>query len=107
MGLEPGQPIAGTPIDRVFIGSCTNSRIEDLRDAAQIANGRRVSPGVTAWVVPGSLIVKREAEAGGLDRVFPEAGFEWRGPGCARRKEGRRGGKGWGRNGRVWGSGRQ
>ncbi|MCG8559509.1 MAG: 3-isopropylmalate dehydratase large subunit [Hyphomicrobiales bacterium] len=83
MGLEPGRPIAGTPVDRVFIGSCTNSRLSDLRAAAEIARGRRVSDRVTAWVVPGSQIVKRDAEAEGLDRVFREAGFEWREPGCS------------------------
>jgi 3-isopropylmalate/(R)-2-methylmalate dehydratase large subunit len=83
MGLEPGRPIAGTPIDRVFIGSCTNSRIEDLRDAAHVAKGRSVAPNVTAWVVPGSLLVKREAEAEGLDQVFRDAGFDWREPGCS------------------------
>ena len=83
MGLEPGRPISGTPIDRVFIGSCTNSRIEDLRDAAAVARGRRVAEGVRAWVVPGSYIVKRDAEREGLDRIFLEAGFEWREPGCS------------------------
>ncbi|MGI9385396.1 MAG: 3-isopropylmalate dehydratase large subunit [Methyloligellaceae bacterium] len=83
MGLEPGRPIAGTPVDRVFIGSCTNSRISDLRAAAEIARGRRVAERVTAWVVPGSQIVKRDAEAEGLDRIFRDAGFEWREPGCS------------------------
>ncbi len=83
MGLEPGRPIAGTPIDRVFIGSCTNSRIEDLRDAARVVRGRRVAAGVTAWVVPGSVRVKQEAESEGLDRVFRDAGFDWREPGCS------------------------
>jgi 3-isopropylmalate/(R)-2-methylmalate dehydratase large subunit len=83
MGLEPGRPIAGTPVDRVFIGSCTNSRIEDLRDAAEVARGRQVAKTVTAWVVPGSYIVKREAEAEGLDAIFRAAGFEWREPGCS------------------------
>jgi len=83
MGLEPGKPIAGTPIDRVFIGSCTNSRIEDLRQAADVARGRRVSPSVTAWVVAGSYGVMRQAESEGLDKVFRDAGFEWREPGCA------------------------
>lgn len=83
MGLEPGRPLAGTPVDWVFIGSCTNSRIEDLRDAAALARGRHVAPGVTAWVVPGSERVKRDAEAEGLDRVFREAGFAWREPGCS------------------------
>ncbi len=83
MGLEAGRPIAGTPIDRVFIGSCTNSRISDLRAAAAIARGRRVAPNVSAWVVPGSVAVKRAAEAEGLDQVFLDAGFEWREPGCS------------------------
>ncbi len=83
MGLIPGQPIAGTPVDWVFIGSCANSRLPDLRAAAAIARGRHVAPGVTAWVVPGSERVKRDAEAEGLDRVFADAGFVWREPGCS------------------------
>ena len=83
MGLKGGAPIAGTPVDWVFIGSCTNSRLSDLRAAAEIARGRRVAPGVRAWVVPGSETVKREAVAEGLDRLFVEAGFEWREPGCS------------------------
>ena len=83
MGLAPGRPIAGTPIDRVFIGSCTNSRLADLERAAAVVRGRRVAPGVVAWVVPGSRFVKRAAEARGLDRVFRDAGFEWREPGCS------------------------
>ncbi|MBV9786493.1 MAG: 3-isopropylmalate dehydratase large subunit [Acidisphaera sp.] len=83
MGLEPGRPIAGTPVDWVFIGSCTNSRLSDLREAAAMARGRHVASGVTAWVVPGSERVKRAAEAEGLDRVFTEAGFAWREPGCS------------------------
>lgn len=84
MGLEAGRPIAGTKVDWVFIGSCTNSRLSDLRDAAALLRpGARVAPGVTAWVVPGSEIVKREAEAEGLHRRFLDAGFEWREPGCA------------------------
>jgi 3-isopropylmalate/(R)-2-methylmalate dehydratase large subunit len=83
MGLRPGRPIAGTKVDRVFIGSCTNSRISDLRAAAAIAHNRHVASGVTAWVVPGSLRVKRAAEAEGLDRIFRDAGFEWREPGCS------------------------
>jgi 3-isopropylmalate/(R)-2-methylmalate dehydratase large subunit len=83
MGLEPGQPIAGAKVDWVFIGSCTNARISDLRVAAALAAGRKVAPQVTAWVVPGSVAVKRQAEAEGLDRVFLEAGFEWREPGCS------------------------
>ena len=83
MGLEAGRPIAGTPVDWVFIGSCTNSRLSDLRDAAAVLGGRRVAQGVTAWVVPGSETVKRDAEAEGLHRRFLDAGFEWREPGCA------------------------
>lgn len=83
MGLEPGAEIAGTPIDVVFIGSCTNSRIEDLRSAAQVIDGRHVAPGVRALVVPGSGLVKAQAEEEGLDRVFREAGFEWREAGCS------------------------
>jgi 3-isopropylmalate/(R)-2-methylmalate dehydratase large subunit len=83
MDLAPGTLIAGVPIQRAFIGSCTNSRISDLRAAAEVLRGRRVAPGVTAWVVPGSQSVRRQAEAEGLDRVFREAGFEWRQPGCS------------------------
>ena len=83
MGLIPGRPLAGTPIDWVFIGSCTNSRISDLREAALIVRDRHVAPSVTAWVVPGSVQVKRQAEAEGLDLVFLKAGFEWREPGCS------------------------
>jgi 3-isopropylmalate/(R)-2-methylmalate dehydratase large subunit len=83
MGLEPGTPMKDIRIDRVFIGSCTNSRIEDLREAAKIAKGRRVAAWVGAMVVPGSGLVKEQAEAEGLDRVFREAGFEWREPGCS------------------------
>ena len=82
-GLEPGKPIEGTRVDWVFIGSCTNSRISDLRAAAAIAKGRHKAPHVNAWIVPGSERVKREAEAEGLDRIFKEAGFEWREPGCS------------------------
>ncbi len=84
MGLEPGQPMAQVPIQNVFIGSCTNSRIEDLRAAAAVLKGRRKADTVTwAIVVPGSGLVKAMAEAEGLDRVFVEAGFEWREPGCS------------------------
>src|SRR5262245_6185452 len=83
MGLRPGAPIAGTPIDWVFIGSCTNSRICDLRAAARVAKGRRVAERVRAWVVPGPENVKRQAGAEGLDLVFKAAGFEWREPGCS------------------------
>ncbi len=83
MGLKPGALIAGTPVDWVFIGSCTNSRLSDLRAAAEVARGRKVAPGVRAWVVPGSETVKRDAVAEGLDKLFTEAGFEWREPGCS------------------------
>ena len=83
MDLVPGQRLAGTKVDWVFIGSCTNSRLSDLRDAAAVVRGGHVAPGVTAWVVPGSERVKRDAEAEGLDRVFVEAGFGWREPGCS------------------------
>jgi 3-isopropylmalate/(R)-2-methylmalate dehydratase large subunit len=83
MGLQPGQPIEGTKVDWVFIGSCTNSRISDLREAAQVVKGHKVDSSVHAWVVPGSVLVKREAEAEGLDRIFRDAGFEWREPGCS------------------------
>jgi 3-isopropylmalate/(R)-2-methylmalate dehydratase large subunit len=83
MGLEANAPIAGTRVDWVFIGSCTNSRLEDLRAAAAVLRGRKVAPHVTAWVVPGSERVKRAAQAEGLDTVFRAAGFSWREPGCA------------------------
>ncbi len=83
MGLQPGQPLTELAVDRVFIGSCTNGRIEDLRSAADVARGRYVAAGVEAWVVPGSGLVKRQAEAEGLDRVFLEAGFQWRFAGCS------------------------
>ncbi len=84
MGLRANQPIASIRLDRVFIGSCTNSRIEDLRAAAAVARGRRVAANVKqALVVPGSGLVKAQAEAEGLDKVFVEAGFEWREPGCS------------------------
>ena len=83
MGLEAGQPIAGTRIDRVFIGSCTNSRLPDLRRAAAVVKGKHVAPHVEAWVVPGSERIKREAEAEGLDQVFLAAGLQWREPGCS------------------------
>jgi len=83
MGLEAGQPIRGQSIDVAFIGSCTNSRLSDLREAAAIASGRRVADGVRALVVPGSQQVAEQAEAEGLDRVFSEAGFQWRAAGCS------------------------
>lgn len=84
MGLEPNQALSDIRIDRVFIGSCTNARIEDLRAAAQVARGRKVASNVIqAMVVPGSGLVKRQAEREGLDKIFIEAGFEWREPGCS------------------------
>jgi 3-isopropylmalate/(R)-2-methylmalate dehydratase large subunit len=83
MGLSAGTPITSIGIDRVFIGSCTNGRIEDLRAAAAVVRGRKVADGVSAMVVPGSGQVKRQAEAEGLDRIFTEAGLEWREPGCS------------------------
>jgi 3-isopropylmalate/(R)-2-methylmalate dehydratase large subunit len=83
MGLTPGTPIAGLPVNRVFIGSCTNARLPDLVAAAAVARGRRVAEGVVAMVVPGSSTVKREAEAAGLDRVFRDAGFFWGESGCS------------------------
>ncbi|RMH52280.1 MAG: 3-isopropylmalate dehydratase large subunit [Zetaproteobacteria bacterium] len=84
MGLREGMAVADIPLDRVFIGSCTNGRIEDIRAAAAVARGRRVAPGIKqALVVPGSGLVKAQAEAEGLDRVLIEAGFEWREPGCS------------------------
>jgi 3-isopropylmalate/(R)-2-methylmalate dehydratase large subunit len=83
MGLVPGTPLIGLPVDRVFIGSCTNSRLPDLQLAADVVRGRRVAEGVVAMVVPGSSSVKREAEAAGLDRVFRDAGFFWGESGCS------------------------
>jgi 3-isopropylmalate/(R)-2-methylmalate dehydratase large subunit len=83
MGLEPGTPIAEIPVDRVFIGSCTNSRLEDLRAAARVAKGYKVAAGVRAMVVPGSQHVKRAAEQEGLHKIFQAAGFEWRESGCS------------------------
>jgi 3-isopropylmalate/(R)-2-methylmalate dehydratase large subunit len=83
MALEPGTPLQDIPVDRVFIGSCTNGRLSDLRAAAAVARGRRVAPTVSAMVVPGSMAVKAAAEAEGLDRVFIDAGFEWRNAGCS------------------------
>ena len=84
MALQPGTPIADIALDKVFIGSCTNSRIEDLRAAAEVVRGKRVAGNVKlAMVVPGSGLVKRQAESEGLDRVFREAGFDWREPGCS------------------------
>jgi 3-isopropylmalate/(R)-2-methylmalate dehydratase large subunit len=83
MALRPGQRLADVPIDVVFIGSCTNGRIEDIRAAATVAKGRRVAAGVQALVVPGSGQVKKQAEDEGLDRILREAGFEWRDPCCS------------------------
>ena len=83
MGLQPGLPITEIKLDRVFIGSCTNARIEDLRAAAQVIQGRKVSSSLQAMVVPGSQRVKRQAEKEGLDRIFTEAGFDWRESGCS------------------------
>jgi 3-isopropylmalate/(R)-2-methylmalate dehydratase large subunit len=83
MGLEPGTPLEGIPIDIAFIGSCTNSRLSDLEAAAEVVRGRIVAPHVRALVVPGSTSVRREAEARGLHRIFLEAGFEWRDAGCS------------------------
>jgi 3-isopropylmalate/(R)-2-methylmalate dehydratase large subunit len=84
MDLEPGTRISAIPVDKVFIGACTNGRIEDLRAAATIAKGRRVAGNVKqALVVPGSGLVKKQAEEEGLDKIFIEAGFEWREPGCS------------------------
>jgi len=83
MALEPGTPIGDIQVDRVFIGSCTNARIEDLRMAAAVVAGKRVHPQVKAMVVPGSAAVKRQAEEEGLDRIFEAAGFEWRRAGCS------------------------
>jgi 3-isopropylmalate/(R)-2-methylmalate dehydratase large subunit len=83
MDLRPGAPIEGTPIDVAFVGSCTNARISDLREAARVARGRKVASGVRALVVPGSEAVQRQAEEEGLHEIFVEAGFQWRDPGCS------------------------
>ena len=83
MGWNPGAPILGTPIDVAFVGSCTNSRLSDLRAAAKIAKGRKVHSTIRALVVPGSAEVKALAEKEGLDKIFVEAGFEWRAAGCS------------------------
>ena len=83
MGFAPGSRIQGTRIDVAFIGSCTNSRLSDLEEAARLVRGRHVAPGVKALVVPGSQAVSRAAEARGLDEIFRRAGFEWRGAGCS------------------------
>jgi 3-isopropylmalate/(R)-2-methylmalate dehydratase large subunit len=83
MQLKPGQLLKGTKVDVCFIGSCTNGRLSDLEEAARIAKGRQVAPGVKAFVVPGSERVKQAAEAEGLDKIFTAAGFEWREAGCS------------------------
>ncbi|MEP0869859.1 3-isopropylmalate dehydratase large subunit [Trichocoleus desertorum AS-A10] len=83
MDLQPGQPIQGTKVDVCFVGSCTNGRISDLREAAKFAQGRQVAEGVKAFIVPGSERVKQQAESEGLDKIFVAAGFEWREPGCS------------------------
>jgi len=83
MGLHPGEPIKDQPVDVVFIGSCTNARLSDLRGAAQLLRGRRIARGITMLVVPGSQQVKRDAEAEGLDRIFLDAGAQWRESGCS------------------------
>ncbi len=84
MGLNAGQALADIQLDRVFIGSCTNSRIEDIRAAAEVVKGRKVAPSIKqAMIVPGSGLVKQQAEKEGLDKIFLEAGFEWREPGCS------------------------
>jgi 3-isopropylmalate/(R)-2-methylmalate dehydratase large subunit len=84
MGLKPNTPLVDIRVDKVFIGSCTNARIEDLRAAAQVARGKHVASNVkVAMVVPGSGLVKKQAEQEGLDKIFVEAGFEWREPGCS------------------------
>jgi len=83
MGLTPGTELTEVEVNRVFIGSCTNSRLEDLRSAASVVRGRKVAAGVIAIVSPGSQIVKSEAESEGLDKVFRDAGFEWRSSGCS------------------------
>ena len=85
IGLTPGTPIADTPLDEVFIGACGETRITHLRTAARVVEGRQVAPNIkAAWVLPGSKPVKRQAEAAGLDRIFKQAGFEWREPACSK-----------------------
>ena len=83
MDIKPGMKLTDIHIDKVFIGSCTNSRIEDLRAAAAVAEGRKVADSVYAMVVPGSGLIKEQAESEGLDKIFTEAGFDWREPGCS------------------------
>jgi 3-isopropylmalate/(R)-2-methylmalate dehydratase large subunit len=83
MGLKGGEKITDITLDRVFIGSCTNARIEDLREVARVVNGHTVNANVNAMIVPGSGLVKQQAEAEGLDKIFKAAGFDWREPGCS------------------------
>jgi 3-isopropylmalate/(R)-2-methylmalate dehydratase large subunit len=83
MGLAGGEKVTEIGLNRVFIGSCTNGRIEDLREVARMVNGKTVNPNVSAMIVPGSGLVKEQAEAEGLDKIFVKAGFEWREPGCS------------------------
>ncbi|MNF77536.1 3-isopropylmalate dehydratase large subunit 1 [compost metagenome] len=83
MGLEPGMPLSDVVISHAFIGSCTNARIEDLRDVARVVRGKRVAPHVRAMIVPGSTLVRNQAEAEGLAQIFLDAGFEWRQSGCS------------------------
>jgi 3-isopropylmalate/(R)-2-methylmalate dehydratase large subunit len=83
MGLTAGTPMREITVDTVFLGSCTNGRMEDLREAAEVLRGRRVADGVRALIVPGSMLVKQQAEAEGLDKVFTDAGAEWRNAGCS------------------------
>ena len=83
MGLTPGEAIEGTPIDWVFVGSCTNGRLSDIREAARVVAGRKVAPHVRAWIVPGSEATQQAAEREGLDKIFLSAGFEWRKAGCS------------------------
>ncbi|MDQ1514532.1 MAG: 3-isopropylmalate/(R)-2-methylmalate dehydratase large subunit, partial [Actinomycetota bacterium] len=83
MGLTAGTPMREITVDTVFLGSCTNGRMEDLREAAEVLRGRRVADGVRALIVPGSTLVKQQAEAEGLDKVFTDAGAEWRNAGCS------------------------
>jgi 3-isopropylmalate/(R)-2-methylmalate dehydratase large subunit len=83
MGLKPGSPLTDIKIDKVFIGSCTNSRIEDLREAAEIAKGKKVNEAVHAMVVPGSGLIKEQAEKEGIADILIQAGFDWREPGCS------------------------
>ncbi|MBU0556715.1 MAG: 3-isopropylmalate dehydratase large subunit [Alphaproteobacteria bacterium] len=101
MGVSPGQKIAGLSLDAVFIGSCTNSRLNDLREAASILRGRKVAPGLMAICSPGSGETKRRAEAEGIDRIFTEAGFQWREPGCSLCMSGGAGGEAFPEHARV------